>query len=458
MVFSSLTFLFFFLPATLVCYYLVPRRSLSLRNLVLLLFSLLFYFYGEPKLILALLASILANYGFGLAMTGRFRKPLLALCVAANLAALAVFKYLDFFIGSANSLLGLSIPLQRLVMPVGISFYTFQAMSYVIDVYRGDAPPQKNPLLLALYISMFPQLVAGPIVRYTDVEAQMLRRGGDFDQIGRGVPRVVLGLSKKILLAHQLAQVADGIFAHAPSELSAAAAWLGAAAYMLQIYFDFSGYSDMAIGLGRMFGFAFAENFNHPYISRSVTEFWRRWHISLSTWFRDYVYIPLGGNRCSRGRHIFNLLVVWTLTGLWHGANVTFLLWGLYFGLLLIVEKFLLTPVLTRLPRAVSHLYTLFLVLLGWVLFRSDSLGYAISYLQAMFASPVPVNGFVLEYLHRFGLPLAAGAVCALPLLGWVRKLRLWKIAELPVLVLCFLACVMALLSGGYNPFIYFRF
>lgn len=360
MVFSSLIFLFFFLPATLFCYYIVPQKFIRVRNAVLLLFSLFFYFYGEPRLIGMLIFSILMNYLFGLSMRSTYRKPLLILCVIANLSLLGVFKYLNFFISTADSLLGLSIPVTGIVMPIGISFYTFQALSYVIDVYRREVPPQHDPFSLALYVSMFPQLIAGPIVRYHDINVQLAVRKHSFAQFSEGISRFLFGLSKKVLLSNVFAQIADGVFKYAPSELSAAGAWMGAIGYTLQIYFDFSGYSDMAIGLGKMFGFEFLENFNYPYISKSVTEFWRRWHISLSTWFRDYVYIPLGGNRCSPARHIFNLLAVWTLTGFWHGANWTFMAWGLYFGVLLILEKKFLAGWITRLPSVLQHVYALF--------------------------------------------------------------------------------------------------
>lgn len=377
MVFSSLIFLFFFLPAVLFCYYIVPTRFIRARNMVLLLFSLFFYFYGEPKLIIMLVLSILMNYLFGLSMRSRYRKSLLIFCITANLTLLGVFKYLNFFIRTADGLLGLNIQLTSIVMPIGISFYTFQALSYVIDVYRREVPPQHDPFSLALYVSMFPQLIAGPIVRYHDVNEQLAVRSHSVAQFSDGISRFVFGLSKKVLLSNVFAQIADGIFAYQPAELSTAAAWLGAIGYTLQIYFDFSGYSDMAIGLGKMFGFTFLENFNYPYISRSVTEFWRRWHISLSTWFRDYVYIPLGGNRCSPARHICNLLVVWTLTGFWHGANWTFMAWGLYFGILLILEKKFLSRLIERLPMILRHVYALFFIIIGWVFFRSDSMNLA---------------------------------------------------------------------------------
>lgn len=458
MVFSSLIFLFFFLPAVLFCYYIVPTRFIRARNMVLLLFSLFFYFYGEPKLIIMLVLSILMNYLFGLSMRSRYRKSLLIFCITANLTLLGVFKYLNFFIRTADGLLGLNIQLTSIVMPIGISFYTFQALSYVIDVYRREVPPQHDPFSLALYVSMFPQLIAGPIVRYHDVNEQLAVRSHSVAQFSDGISRFVFGLSKKVLLSNVFAQIADGIFAYQPAELSTAAAWLGAIGYTLQIYFDFSGYSDMAIGLGKMFGFTFLEDFNYPYISRSVTEFWRRWHISLSTWFRDYVYIPLGGNRCSPARHICNLLVVWTLTGFWHGANWTFMAWGLYFGILLILEKKFLSRLIERLPMILRHVYALFFIIIGWVFFRSDSMNLAMQYIGRMFSSNVPVNGFVTEYLIRFWPYLLFGVVLSAPVFPRLTNTRAWRVLEIPILGILGLLCVMSLLASSYNPFIYFRF
>ena len=458
MVFSSLIFLFFFLPAVLFCYYIVPTRFIRARNMVLLLFSLFFYFYGEPKLIIMLVLSILMNYLLGLSMRSRYRKSLLIFCITANLTLLGVFKYLNFFIRTADGLLGLNIQLTSIVMPIGISFYTFQALSYVIDVYRREVPPQHDPFSLALYVSMFPQLIAGPIVRYHDVNEQLAVRSHSVAQFSDGISRFVFGLSKKVLLSNVFAQIADGIFAYQPAELSTAAAWLGAIGYTLQIYFDFSGYSDMAIGLGKMFGFTFLENFNYPYISRSVTEFWRRWHISLSTWFRDYVYIPLGGNRCSPARHICNLLVVWTLTGFWHGANWTFMAWGLYFGILLILEKKFLSRLIERLPMILRHVYALFFIIIGWVFFRSDSMNLAMQYIGRMFSSNVPVNGFVTEYLIRFWPYLLFGVVLSAPVFQRLTNTRAWRVLEIPILGILGLLCVMSLLASSYNPFIYFRF
>ena len=458
MVFSSLIFLFFFLPAVLLCYYIVPQRFLAARNGVLLAFSLFFYFYGEPRLIVLLLLSILVNYLFGLLMRSPYKKAWLALCVLFNVAMLGVFKYLNFFITTANSLLHTALPSADIVMPIGISFYTFQTLSYVIDVYRRDVWPQKNPFSLALYVAMFPQLIAGPIVRYHDVDQQLAGRTHQAAAFSEGIDRFVYGLSKKVLLSNVFAQIADGIFLLPTGELTFLLSWLGAVAYTLQIYYDFSGYSDMAIGLGKMFGFRFLENFNYPYISRSVTEFWRRWHISLSSWFRDYVYIPLGGNRCSAGRHICNLLVIWGLTGFWHGATFTFLAWGLYFGVLLIIEKYAVAQYLDRMPRALTHLYALFFIVIGWVLFRSDSLSYALGYLRVMFTPSRTVDPLIVEYLMRFWPYLLCGVVLSAPLYPRLAKGRVFALLSNPLLGVLFILCVMSLLGSSYNPFIYFRF
>lgn len=458
MVFSSLIFIFFFLPTLLLCYHIVPQKWLSVRNGVLLAFSLFFYFYGEPKLIGLLFFSILLNYTFGLLMRSRNKKAWLILCIIINVMMLGIYKYLNFFIQTANSMFGASFGLPDIVMPIGISFYTFQALSYVIDVYRGDAAPQKNLLSLALYVSMFPQLIAGPIVRYHDVDQQITQRAHTAAVFSEGIDRFIYGLSKKVLLSNVFAQIADSIFARSTNELSSLLAWFGAVAYTLQIYYDFSGYSDMAIGLGKLFGFHFLENFNYPYISRSVTEFWRRWHMSLSNWFRDYVYIPLGGNRCSSQRHIFNLLVVWGLTGFWHGANFTFLTWGLYFGVLLILEKYALTRILDKLPRVLTHIYALFFIVIGWVLFRSDSLSYAIRYLRVMFTFSRTVDPMVVEYLVRFWPYLLCGVILSAPLYQLAASKKAYAMLSYPLIAALFVLCVMSLLNNSYNPFIYFRF
>ena len=462
MVFSSLLFLFRFLPAVLILYFLAPRRW---RNLVLLLFSLAFYAWGEPVYIILMLVSILISYTGGILVDrflrqGRSRSARVALIGSSvvSLSLLGFFKYADFVIGTVNSLTGSELGLLKLALPIGISFYTFQTMSYTIDVYRGEAKVQKNLISFGAYVTMFPQLIAGPIVRYHDVNVQLAVRKHSFAPFSEGISRFLFGLSKKVLLSNVFAQIADGVFKYAPNELSAAGVWMGAIGYTLQIYFDFSGYSDMAIGLGKMFGFEFLENFNYPYISKSVTEFWRRWHISLSTWFRDYVYIPLGGNRCSPARHIFNLLAVWTLTGFWHGANWTFMAWGLYFGVLLILEKKFLAGWITRLPSVLQHVYALFFIVIGWVFFRSDSMGLAVQYLGSMFTSTVPLNRFVIEYPLRFWPYLLFGVVLSAPVFPRLKSTRIWRVLEFPVLAVLFTLCLMRLLASSYNPFIYFRF
>ena len=461
MVFSSYTFLFYFLPPLLILYYLIPRRSLGGRNLVLLAFSLFFYFAGGPRHLPLMLLSIAINYVGGL-LCGRRRRWALVLTMAVNLGLLGWFKYAGF-VGENLQALGLPLSVPEVVLPIGISFFTFQGMSYVIDVYRGDTPPAKNPLQVALYIALFPQLVAGPIVRYTTVAEELVSRRETFDDFVAGALRFSFGLAKKMLLANNLSLMADEAFSTAP--IGAAAAWLGAIAYTGQIYFDFSGYSDMAIGLGRMFGFHFEENFNYPYLSKSVTEFWRRWHMSLSGWFRDYVYIPLGGSRAGTAKQVRNILLVWTLTGLWHGAAWNFLLWGLYFGVLLLGEKFWWGKALERAPSPLRHLYAMVIVVLGWVLFRCEGLSAVGSYLGAMFGLSGGGWGQALYFLRQYGVFLAVGVVASLPVKDALRAALQRRKAErtiqwgsalagLGLLGLSFLQ----LISSTANPFIYYRF
>ena len=461
MVFSSYTFLFYFLPPLLILYYLIPRRSLGGRNLVLLAFSLFFYFAGGPRHLPLMLLSIAINYVGGLLCAKR-RRWALVLTMAVNLGLLGWFKYAGF-VGENLQALGLPLSVPEVVLPIGISFFTFQGMSYVIDVYRGDTPPAKNPLQVALYIALFPQLVAGPIVRYTTVAEELVSRRETFDDFAAGALRFSFGLAKKMLLANNLSLMADEAFSTAP--IGAAAAWLGAIAYTGQIYFDFSGYSDMAIGLGRMFGFHFEENFNYPYLSKSVTEFWRRWHMSLSGWFRDYVYIPLGGSRAGTAKQVRNILLVWTLTGLWHGAAWNFLLWGLYFGVLLLGEKFWWGKALERAPSPLRHLYAMVIVVLGWVLFRCEGLAAVGSYLGAMFGLSGAGWGQALYFLRQYGVFLVVGAVASLPVKDALRAALQRRKAErtiqwgsalagLALLGLSFLQ----LISSTANPFIYYRF
>ena len=466
MLFSSIPFLYWFLPCVLLVYFLAPRR---LKNTVLLLASLVFYGWGEPRYLLVMLASIVQGYVFGL-LIGKLRgRPAAKACLAASVvlsfAALAYFKYADFFLANFNALTGLSVPLLRVALPVGISFYTFQIVSYLVDVYRGDVAAQRSFVDLAAYVAMFPQLIAGPIVRYSDVAAQLRTRMHSVSDAAYGARRFVLGLAKKILLANQLGALVSAF--RATKDGSVLYTWLYAVAFLLQIYYDFSGYSDMAIGLGRIFGFQFPENFNYPYIAASITEFWRRWHISLGSWFRDYLYIPLGGSRKGPLRRTVNILIVWLATGLWHGAAWNFALWGLLFALLLLAEKQTLLPVLDR-HRALGHVYVLFFVTLGFVLFDAGSLSEAGKAMQSLFGlAGLPLT--TAEGLYRLRsfaavLPIAAVGATPLPALA-AKKLsasvtgsRIVAVAE-PLLLTALLAlCTAFLVDGSFNPFLYFRF
>ncbi|WP_214805140.1 MULTISPECIES: MBOAT family protein [unclassified Exiguobacterium] len=462
MLFSSTIFLFVFLPVVLLVYHLVPR---FFRNGWLLVASLFFYAWGEPKFVLLMLASILINYFFALMVdTYRHRvgiKPVMASMVITNLALLGWFKYSGFFMASLNQTFQVELFVPEVVLPIGISFFTFQAMSYVIDVYREAGKVQKNPLDLALYIALFPQLIAGPIVRYETVANEINDRQETLPDFALGVRRFIIGLSKKLILANGCGQVADAVFKM--NDLSMGLAWIGIIAYALQIYFDFSGYSDMAIGLGLMFGFHFLENFNYPYIAKSVSEFWRRWHISLGSWFRDYVYIPLGGNRVSPLKQYRNLAVVWMLTGLWHGASWTFVAWGAYYGIWIMLEKAFLGKLLRRVP-VISTIWTLILVLVGWVFFRATTFPDALEYLRAMFIPTEVWDERASYQLVQNGVILLLAAFAATPLpkiLGqWIVE-RLGKVGQTIqygyAMLLLFLA-TSALVASTFNPFIYFRF
>lgn len=472
MVFSSIVFLVFFLPILLILYYIVPKRLRGTRNFILLAFSLVFYGWGGPRFLLLLFASVAINYVCGLfAGEGHsrgVRKAAAALAVMLGLGLLGWFKYAGFFADTLAAF-GAHIPIPEIVLPIGISFFTFQGLSYVIDVYRGDAKTQKNPLNVALYIALFPQLVAGPIVRYTTVEEAIQGRSESISEFSSGVIRFLCGLGKKMLLANAMGEIADAVFSKGVPELNAALAWVGAIAYTFQIYFDFSAYSDMAIGLGRMFGFEFLENFNYPYISKTVTEFWRRWHISLSTWFRDYLYIPLGGSRCSRVRCILNLAVVWILTGLWHGAAWTYVLWGAWFLILLIGERYIWGGVLKKVPSALGHMYTLLAVILSWVLFRSPSAYYAVGFIRAMFGHNGAFSGEAYFYLRQYLPEFILCSIAALPVKNaaknWLEKRKdklfyafilEWFPAAFSMLMLAL--SYLKLVTGSFNPFIYFQF
>ena len=460
MLFSSNVFLYFYLPITLALYYISPRK---IRNLVLFLVSLFFYGWGEPVYLLLMVATILLNYICGAVIEHRkqFGKPRVTLIigVALNLALLGFFKYFNFFMENLQALIpalrGIQVP--EVVLPIGISFYIFQSMSYIIDVYRDDAPVQKNPITFGTYVALFPQLIAGPIVRYADVAAQLQKRRENLSQFAAGIRLFLVGLAKKVLISNQMGALWETL----QKQDGTLAAWVGIAAYSLQLYFDFSGYSDMAIGLGRMFGFEFLINFDYPYISKSITEFWRRWHISLSTWFREYVYIPLGGNRKGLKRQILNLLIVWGLTGFWHGASWNFLLWGLYYGILLIVEKTFLLKLLEKLPRVLRHIYTLFAVMLGWALFSFTDMGKLGSFFGKLFSLETTGGAAIHQILGYLPL-LAVTLVAATPLGKRVYDRVKEKTWAPPVFLalgmLGLLLCVAALVSQSYNPFIYFRF
>lgn len=463
MLFSGIPFLFYFLPCVLFVYFIVPQKG---RNAVLLAASLFFYGWGEPKFLLFMVFSIVQGYVFArLIGRGRRKKLFLTLSLVLSFALLGYCKYADFFIENFNAVTGLSLPLLKIALPIGISFYTFQIASYEIDVYRGDVAAQHNFIDFAAYVAMFPQLIAGPIVRYRDIASQLKERTHSLEAAASGASRFAVGLGKKVLVANVLAQLVSAYKASA--EQTALYAWLYTIAFTLQIYFDFSGYSDMAIGLGRIFGFSFPENFRYPYIAKSITEFWRRWHMSLGTWFRDYLYIPLGGSRCSRIRHIFNILVVWMATGFWHGAAWNFVFWGLFYAVLLMAEKFFLLPALKK-GRVLPHVYVLLAVTLGFVLFDAASLKDALHQLGTLFGAGTAsgLGTEALYMLRSYGVVLALAALGATPL-----PAMLWKKVQeakslAPVLTVAEPLCTFALLAlctaflvdGSFNPFLYFRF
>lgn len=469
MVFSSLNFLFIFLPAVMLVYFVSPRK---LRNGILFFFSLLFYAWGEPIYVCLMLFSTIVDYTHGW-MVDRFRgtpkaKVALITSVIINLALLGVFKYSDFIVMNINALFGTAIPQPNLPLPIGISFYTFQTMSYTIDVYRGDAKMQKNIISFGAYVALFPQLIAGPIVRFSDVAEQLDHRRETPDMFSDGIRRFIAGLGKKVLLANNIGMVWTHFSSLPASDMSVLGAWLGIIAYSFQIYFDFSGYSDMAIGLGKMFGFTFLENFQYPYISKSITEFWRRWHISLGTWFREYVYIPLGGNRKGIGMQLRNIAVVWVLTGIWHGASWNFFAWGVYYCALLILEKVFLLRHLEKAPAFLSRFYTLFMVIIGWVIFAFDDFSLGLAYLGQMFGRGVPfANNQAVFALGGNLLMLLFLVLASTPLPSRFanRLLNRWRgrpvtatVTSNIVLVGMFLLSVAYLVDSTYNPFLYFRF
>ena len=465
MLFSSLTFLFAFLPILIILYYVIPNRTF--RNVILLIFSLGFYAWGEPIYILLMIFSIVFNYFMALLIdknTNGLKKLIFIFSLLVNIGLLAYFKYMDFFITNINNIFSINLPLMNIALPIGISFYTFQIMSYIIDVYRGDVKVQKNIIIVGTYVSLFCQLIAGPVVRYQTVEDELQNRKENFDDFSNGLRRFIIGLGKKVIIANNVGLIANAAFNATNNELGVSFAWVGAIAYTLQIYYDFSGYSDMAIGLGRMFGFHFLENFNYPYTALSITDFWRRWHISMSSWFRDYVYIPLGGNRVPKWRWFLNIFIVWFLTGMWHGAEWNFIVWGLYYGLILVIEKIFMGKLLDKLPKIIRFIYSIFLIIIGWVIFNCTSFTQIANYLGAMFGN----NGFnSIKVFYNLSIAhlwpyMLLGIIGSTPLIKKIydkmnTKVSTGIIYDVFLLGVLFL-CVMYLVNSSFNPFIYFRF
>lgn len=466
MLFSSIPFLYYFLPITLILYYAVPK---SVKNVVLLLASLVFYGWGEPSYVFIMIGSITVGYVTGILLEKiqktTLKKVVLIVSLVISLGLLAYFKYANFFIENFNKATGISVPLLKVALPIGISFYTFQLISYVIDVYWENVKSQKNFISLATYITMFPQLIAGPIVRYSDVEKQLKDRTHDFKKTAYGIKRFVIGLSKKILIANVLGELCS-IF-NASDEKSVLFYWIYAIAVSLHIYFDFSGYSDMAIGLGSLLGFSFPENFNYPFISKSASEFWRRWHMSLGTWFRDYVYIPLGGSRKGTLRLLINILIVWLLTGFWHGAEWTFVVWGLYFAVLLVIEKTFLLKILDK-YKIVGHIYLIFVSIISFIIFYAATLKDAVSHVGKMFGAGNIgfISGSTIYYLKSFGVVLLLAIIGATPLpkklIQWIKDKnagsKILTVLEPIAMILLLLVCTGYLVDGSFNPFLYFRF
>jgi len=467
MVFSSISFLYYFLPTVLGLYFIVPKKY---KNLVLLIFSLFFYFYGEPIYGVLMIVSITSGYLHGLWIDklreSRYAKVPMISSVVVGIGLLVYFKYFDFIIDNLNSFFSVNISSLNLVLPIGISFYTFQILSYTIDVYQGEAKVQKNILNLATYVALFPQLIAGPIVRYTTVEAELKERTHSLEKVAHGIWRFVIGLSKKILLANTFGELVK-IFTNT-SNKTVLFYWMSAFAFTFQIYFDFSGYSDMAIGLGKIFGFNFLENFNYPYISKSITEFWRRWHISLGTWFRDYVYIPMGGNRVSTLKWIRNIIVVWFLTGFWHGAEWNFIIWGLYFAMFLVLEKYFLKNILNRLPHVLGHIYVIFFIIISFVIFNANGMGEVKDNLMGMFGllDVRLINPETIYYLKSYGIVFVIGIIASTPLAVNIIDKMITKeifkilidILQPIILVVLLLVITGYLIDGSFNPFLYFRF
>ena len=460
MLFSSITFLYYFLPVVLILYLIIPSK---LKNLVLLIFSLLFYFYGEPKYIIVLLFSCFINYIAGI-LIEKFKsksKLILFLCILYNVIQLLYFKYTDFFITNINNIVNTNIGLLRIVMPIGISFFTFQTLSYVVDVYRKDVKASKNFFDFATYVSLFPQLIAGPIVRYKTIEKELKERKNSFDDFGRGVRRFIVGISKKVLIANILGELCTSLISM--SEVTILSSWINALSFTLQIYFDFSGYSDMAIGLGLMFGFHFLENFNYPFIAKSITDFWRRWHISLSSFFRDYVYIPLGGNRVNKLKWLRNIIIVWFLTGFWHGAAWNFIIWGIYFAILLILEKNVWGKYLDK-TKIFKYIYTIFFVVISFTIFNANSFNEIITNLKNMlFINNINfISNETIYHIRNYTIVLIVAIISSTPLLKiLIQKIKYKKIIDILDIIYCFLLLIIVtafLVDSSFNPFLYFRF
>ncbi len=464
MVFTSSIFIFLFLPILFIIYFISPKK---LKNYILLIFSLIFYIFGGPSYILIMLLIVFLDYIFAILIDKlKYKKLFLTLSIISNIGILFYYKYFNFFIDNINKIFNINITISNIILPIGISFFTFQALSYVIDVYKKEVKVQKNPFLLLLYVSFFPQLVAGPIVRYQTVEEEIRDRKTTIDDFTYGLERFILGFSKKMVIANQMGALADIIYSL--EELSTPLVLLGSISYMFQIYYDFSAYSDMAIGLGRIFGFHFLENFNYPYISKSITEFWRRWHISLSTWFRDYIYIPLGGNRKGIYRQILNLFIVWLLTGFWHGASYNFIIWGLYYFIFLMLEKFILKKYFKNIPNIFKHIYTLIIILIGWIIFRSDNLTICLNFIKNLFSFNMNYIENTIIYIETYYIYFILSIIFSIPIYPYIinkitniknKKLKiLLEVLHYTFLIIIFIISIMFLAKSSYNPFIYFRF
>ncbi len=463
MLFTSISFLYYFLPLVLIIYFIVPRKY---KNLILFIFSLLFYFYGEPKYIFLMLLEIFVAY-IGAILVDKYKsKDTFIFIIFIHILLLVIFKYTDFIIEIFNNVFNFNLKLFNISLPIGISFYTFQIISYIVDVYKGKVKVQKNLLKLATYISLFPQLIAGPIVRYESIEKELDDRKETFEDFSYGVRRFVIGLFKKVLIANILGELITKF--NLIDERSVLLYWIFSISYMLQVYFDFSAYSDMAIGLGRMFGFHFLENFNYPYISKSITEFWRRWHISLGTWFRDYVYIPLGGNRVNKIKFLRNIIIVWLLTGIWHGASLNFCIWGLFFGIMLIIEKFCFNKYLEKIPSFIRRIYVLFIVMISFIIFGSSNMNDAFNTIKGLFGfnKEVFINNYTIYYLKNYLFVLILAILLSTPLIKkLVLKLKkncfikkLFDILEIVSIPIILVIVTSYLIDNSYNPFLYFRF